>query len=157
MIELIGLLLGGTFRLVPEFLKLRTQKVDQDHELRMTQLQLEIDKARATQQLDLVHAQAGAVQAAGEMQAWADAIASQGKPSGVPWIDGLSSAVRPVLTFWWLMVLYTGYKVITIYVALTTGAPLADIAPLLMTEFDRAASGSMLSFWFVDRSLRRSK
>jgi len=155
MIELIGLALGGIFRLIPEFLKMRTAKVDQDHELRMTTLQLEIDKARATQQLDLVHAQAGAVQVAGEMQAWADAIASQGKATGIQWIDALSSSVRPVLTYWWLLVLYTGYKAITIYLALKTGAGLAEIAPLLMTEFDRTVSGSMMSFWFVDRSLRK--
>lgn len=154
MIELIGLALGGIFRLIPEFLKLRTQKVDQAHELRMTQLQLEIDKARATQQLDLVHAQAGVVSAAGEMQAWADAIANQGKPTGVPWIDGLSASVRPVLTYWWLMVLYTACKAITIYLAVESQQGLAEIAAQIYTEFDRAVASSMMSFWFVDRSLR---
>lgn len=63
----------------------------------MTQLQLDIDKARAAQQIDLVHANTTAAITAGEMQAWGDAIRLQSTPSGVNWIDGLSASVRPLL------------------------------------------------------------
>ena len=155
MIELLGLLGGGLFRLLPEVIKLFTAKRDADHEYRMTELQLKIDQARATQAIDLAHAQAEIASAAGEMQAWAEAMRGQGTPSGVPWVDAVSSTVRPFLTYWWCVVLYSGAKLIGIAVAVQAAAPLGTLAPLLVTEFDRTVIASMLAFWFVDRSLRK--
>jgi len=51
-----GGILGVVARLLPEVFKLFTLKKDQDHEYRMTQLQLEIDKARAQLEIDKIHA-----------------------------------------------------------------------------------------------------
>lgn len=155
MIELLGLLFGGVFRLLPEVLGLFRQKRDADHELRMTELQLRIDEARAKHALDLAHAQAEIATAAGEMDAWAEAIRAQSTRSGVPWVDALSSSVRPVLTYWWCLVLYTAAKIITVIVAAQSGVPLGEFASIVVGEFDRMVIGSIFSFWFVDRSLRR--
>lgn len=157
MIELLGLVFGGVLRLAPELLKLVTAKRDQAHELEMTRLQLEIDKARAEQQIDLVHAQGAIASDTAEMAAMVEALKAQAAPSGVPWVDALSASVRPVLTYWWCLALYTGCKAITVIVAVGGGAGLAELAPLLVTEFDRTVIGSIFSFWFVDRSLRRGK
>lgn len=156
MLTLLSMLGGGLFRLLPELLKLFSAKRDADHEYRMTQLQLEIDKARATQQIDLAHAQAAIAADTAEMAAMTGALVAQAQLTGVGWIDGLSSSVRPVLTYWWCLVLYTAYKVITLSLALQAGAGLAEIAPLLVTDFDRSVIGSIFAFWFVDRSLRKS-
>lgn len=157
MFELLSLIFGGALRLLPEILKLMSAKGDQAHELQMTKLQLEIDQARATQQIDLVHTQGAIAADAAEMSAMVEALKAQGSPSGVPWIDGLSSSVRPVLTYWWCLVLYTAYKAITVMVAIQGGATLAALAQLLVTEFDRMVISSIFSFWFVDRSLRRGR
>ncbi len=157
MIELLSLVFGGVLRLVPEFLKLKNAAAEQAHELRMTQLQLEIDKARAQQQIDLAHVQASIAADQAEMAAMVAALKAQGQRSGVKWIDGLSSSVRPVLTYWWCMVLYTAGKAIVIAVALQGNATLASLAPLVVTEFDRSIIASIFSFWFVDRALRRGK
>jgi hypothetical protein len=155
MIELLSMLGGGIFRLLPEITGYFKAKGDRDHEYRMTQLQLQIDQARAQQQLDLVHAQAAIEADRSEMQTLAETIKAQAIPSGVTWIDALSSSVRPVLTYWWCLVLYTGYKAITMTTALDGGASLAAVAPLLVTEFDRSVIGSIFAFWFVDRALRK--
>jgi hypothetical protein len=155
MIELLGLLFGGAFRLLPEVFKVFAAKREADHEYRMSELQLKIDQARAAQAIDLAHAQAEIAANAGEMQAWADAIRAQAQPSGIRWIDALSSSVRPVLTYWWVLGLYSGAKGIAIVVAFQAGATLDAFAALLVTEFDRTVIGSILSFWFVDRSLRK--
>lgn len=155
MIELLGLVFGGVFRMLPELLGLFKAKRDADHEFRMTELQLKIDEARAKHALDLAHAQAEIAAAAGEMSAWAEAIRSQSQPSGIGWIDALSSSVRPVLTYWWVMGLYTGAKLIQIVVGFQEGVALDAFVPILVTEFDRTVIGSILSFWFVDRSLRK--
>jgi len=155
MLTLLSMLGGGLFRLIPFFVDFFKQKNDADHEYRMTELQLKIDQARATQQIDLAHAQAEIAANAGEMQAWADAIKGQSAPSGVGWVDALSASVRPVLTYWWCLVLYTAAKMIIIVSALQADMPLAAFAALLVTEFDAAIIGSLFSFWFVDRALRK--
>jgi hypothetical protein len=154
MIELLSLLFGGLLRLAPEVLKLVNAGKDQAHELQMTRLQLDIDKARADQQIDLVHAQGKVAENAAEMAAMLEALRGQGNPTGVPWIDAISASVRPVLTYWWCLCLYSGYKAITVGVAIAAGMKMGDLALLLITEFDRNVIASMISFWFVDRAMR---
>lgn len=157
MFELLSLIFGGLLRLAPEVMKLFTAKQDQAHELRMTTLQLDIDKARASQQIDLVHAQGAMATDSAELAALAEALKSQGQMTGVPLIDAINQSVRPVLTYWWCMVLYTVYKVVAIAL-LCQGAPtLAQVQDALVTEFDRMVIASIFSFWFVDRSLRRGR
>ena len=155
MIELLSMMGGGVFRLLPEVLKVWNAKADHAHELAMTQLQLQIDQARATQQIDLVHAQAAIAADTAQMAALSEALRAQGQPSGVAWVDALSSSVRPVLTYWWCLCLYTSAKVSGLWIALAAGNSFEQIAPLLVTEFDRMVIGSIFAFWFVDRSLRK--
>ena len=157
MLELLGLVFGGVLRMLPEVLKLFTAKSDQAHELAMTNLQLEIDRARAQHNLDLAHAQGEIAANTAEMAAMVEALRAQATPSHVPWIDALSSSVPPVLTYWWCLLLYSAYKAITVGVAVHEGATMGMLAPILVDEFDRMVIGSIFSFWFVDRSLRRGK
>jgi hypothetical protein len=169
LISLLGGGLGALLRFVPEIFKLFAEQKDRDHEFRMTQLQLEIDRARATQQLDLVHAQGELAVQAGEMDAYIEAIKAQQQPSGVRWVDAMNASVRPVITYWW-MALMSVYKLvmfviasIEIYVALQAAHSLAETAPLLgafvnkvWTPDDAAILAMILGFWFVDRSIRKN-
>src|SRR5690606_36201099 len=100
MLELLSLIFGGVLRLAPEVLVFFKAKNDQAHEHRMTLLQLDIDKARAQQALDLAHAQHAQAMDKADMDALVAALQAQAAPSGVRWIDALSSSVRPVLTYW---------------------------------------------------------
>jgi hypothetical protein len=156
MMSLIAMLGAGVFRLIPFLVDFFKEKREAEHEFRMTELQLKIDQARATQQIDLAHAQAEIAANAGEMEAWSKAIGDQGKPTGVGWADALSASVRPVLTYWWCMVLYTAAKVIAIMVAFENHSTLTVFAGILVTEFDTAIIGSIFSFWFVDRAIRKT-
>ena len=155
ILTLLGGGLGGLLRFVPEILKLFTEQKDRDHEFRMTQLQLDIDKARAAQAIDLVHAQGEAAQAAGEMQAYVEAIKGQGNMSGVPFIDALNQSVRPVITYWW-MSLFTVYKIATIVAACMAWTTLDDFIGKLWTAQDAGILAMILGFWFVDRSIRKN-
>ena len=155
MIELLGIVFGGLARFVPHLVKLWHERREQDHEYRMTELQLKIDEARARQALDLVHANSAAAIASSEVAAWGEAIAAQSRPMGVRWIDALSASVRPVLTYWHCLILYTTAKAATAILAYQGGAGALHVVAGLVTEFDRTLIGSMLSFWFVDRSLRK--
>ncbi len=155
MLTLISMLGGGLLRLIPFLADLFKQRSDQSHELAMTQLQLQIDQAHATQAIDLAHAQASIAASAGEMAAWSEAIEGQSTVTGAGWVDALDASVRPVLTYWWCLALYTAAKVVAIMVAWRAGTPLAAFAAILVTEFDTAIIGSIFSFWFVDRAIRK--
>lgn len=154
MLELIGMLGGGLFRLFPFVVDFFKARSDQAHELAMSTLQLQIDQARAGQALDLAHAQAGIALEQGEMDARLAAIKSQGQPTGVPWVDALSASVRPILTYYWCVGLYGTSKVLMAAIAWSEKSPLAAYLQILTTEFDRGVIASILGFWFVDRALK---
>ena len=50
------------------------------------------------------------------MQAYIEAIKGRARTAACPWVDALNASVRPVLTYWW-MLLFTIYKVATIVAA----------------------------------------
>lgn len=155
MIELIGLLAGGIFRLMPEVIKFFTVAKEQKHELAMTELQLRIDTARSQLRIDEVHAGANAAEQGTWAAALQDAIKAQGQPSGVGWADALSAGVRPILTYWHCLVLYTAHKAALMYMAIQAGVSTAAGIANSFTEFDQMIVASIFSFWFVDRALRR--
>ncbi len=154
LLTIIGGSIGGLLRFVPEILKLFTDAKDREHEYRMTQLQLEIDRARASQAIDLVHAQGAAAAQAGEMQAYLEAIKAQAQQSGVPWADALNAAVRPLVTYWW-MALFSLYKLATLSAAWQQTTGLTEFASSAWTAQDAGVLSMILGFWFVDRSIRK--
>jgi hypothetical protein len=149
ILSLLGGGLGGLMRLAPEIIKLFTLKKDQDHEFRMTTLQLQIDQARAAQEIDKIHANEMLEGMRGEMSAYTEALKGQGQMSGVKWIDGLNQSVRPFLTYWW-MILFTIYKVNVIY----NSNSLSEFMVNLWTTNDAGILSMILGFWFVDRAIK---
>ena len=154
LLTLLGGSLGGLLRFAPEVLKLFSDQKDRDHEFRMTQLQLDIDKARAGQAIDLVHAQGDMAEQAGMMQAYVEAIKGQGRMTGNKAIDALNQSVRPVVTYWW-MLLFTTYKLCTIGAAIFAWTTFGDFLDKLWTAQDAGILSMILGFWFVDRSIRK--
>jgi len=169
LLSLLGGGLGGLLRFVPEIFRLIADQRDRDHEYRMTELQRQIDEARAKQQIDVAHAQGEMLVAGKEMDAFVEAVKGQWQPTGVPWVDALSASVRPVVTYWW-MALFTVYKMamfviasIEIYIALRAIETLAQAIPVLgkfvdtvWTPQDAGILAMILGFWFVDRSIRKN-
>lgn len=154
ILTLLGGGLGGFLRFVPEIIKLFTEQRDRDHEYRMTRLQLDIDKARAAQAIDLVHAQGEVATAAGELQAYIEAIRGQSQLSGVRWVDAMNASVRPVVAYWWLM-LYTIAKIATVTSLISDSATLSAFVDTAWTDNDAGVLSMILGFWYCDRSLRR--
>jgi hypothetical protein len=103
MIEtLLGGLLGGAFRPAPEFLKWLDRKGERGHELAMQDKALEFEKVRGASRMAEIGASADAAWNAGAMEAFKEAVAGQGRPSGVKWADALSTSVRPIITYWFI-------------------------------------------------------
>jgi len=158
MIELLGggifgSLLGGLFRLAPEVLKWLDKKNERTHELQMFTQQCQLETLRGNQKLAEIGAQHGAAVDAGVMDAFNSAIEQQTEMVKVAggWAASLSASVRPVATYWILVL----WSFAHIWFALTVSAPPADVFKLIMTpDFSALVSGT-LNYWFLDRTLSK--
>lgn len=152
MIEtVLGSLLGGVFRMAPEILKWVDRKDERKHELALFDRNLEADKLKAqTAQL-----QADAQVNLAEIEALVAGTRAQGERSGVAWADAINTIMRPLITFWWVIVLYTAALTAQYSVLVAAGVDhLQAILQLWGTE-EKAIVASIIAFWFVDRSLRK--
>lgn len=157
MIEtLLGGLLGGAFRLAPEFLKWLVRNGERSHELSMQDKAIEFEKIRGAQRMSEIGASADAAWNSGAIEAFKEAIAAQGRPTGVQWADALSSSVRPIITYW-LMALYCAAKTVAFVAALNVGAGWGAAVLAAWSEADQALWAGVLNFWFLGRVFDRVK
>jgi len=152
---LIGTLLGGVFRMLPEVLKWLDRKDERAHELSMFDKQLTADKMRADAQQQALQTQADTIMGGAELAAMIAATNAQATKSGVKWVDAISSLMRPLITFWWVIVLYSTALVARFWVLVSMGTPHIDAIVMLWGVDEKAIVASIISFWFVDRSLRK--
>ena len=156
MIEtLLGGLLGGVFRVVPEILKFFDAKNERAHELSMQDKAMEFQKIKGDQRIDEIETQGQADWDKGALDTLKEAIVGQMK-SGVAWIDGLSSSVRPIVTYWF-MALYCAAKTAVFITAINAGSPWTDAIKLSWTEADQALWAGILNFWFLGRCFDKVK
>lgn len=155
MIEtLLGGLLGGAFRLAPEFLKWLDRKGERGHELAMQDKALEFEKLRGASRMNEIGASADAAWNTGAIEAFKEAVAGQGRPSGVKWADALSTSVRPVITYLF-MALYCTAKATAFFAALNSGASWVIAVQAGWTDADQALWSGVLNFWYVGRVWER--
>lgn len=154
---LIGSALGGAFRLGQAWLETREKQRDRDHEFRMTELQGQQAFAAAEARLREVGLQGEIAVTGQEIAALVDGIKSQAfeARSAGGWVAALSATVRPLTTYA-LLGYYGAIKAALIAAAWTTDGAVASIAAS-WSEGDMAILSSILSFWFVDRSLRHAQ
>jgi len=152
MIEtILGTLLGGAFRLIPEGMKLFERKDERKHELAMFDKQLQADLQRGKIALD----QADMAMGTADIQAIIEATKAQAAPTGIGWVDALSSSVRPIVTYL-VLGLYMVHKYAVLSEALNSGTSFLNMAVGMWGADDMSLLSSILSFWFVDRTLRKS-
>lgn len=154
MFELLGLLGGGVMRLLPMVVDFFKQGRDLKYELLRMEKEAELEKLRAQFRQDEIAAVSNAQVDASWAQGLVEATKAQAKVTGDKWLDRLNVSVRPVLTYFWCVAMYGSHKAVLIYVAIVEKTPLKDLAPVILTEFDRAVVGSIVGFWFMDRAIR---
>ena len=158
MVEaLFGTLLGGLFRLAPEILKWLDKKDERKHELSMMEYQLKADELRGKIAIDTINAQTEALIGVSEMNAIIEATKAQAVQTGIKFVDAINALMRPLITFWWVLVLYTVSVGVQYYMLLKNEFSAGTAVLMVFGPDEKSIAASIISFWFVDRSLRRKR
>ena len=158
MVEaLFGTLLGGLFRLAPEILKWLDKKDERKHELSMMEYQLKADELRGKIAIDTINAQTEALIGVSEMNAIIEATKAQAVQTGIKFVDAINALMRPLITFWWVLVLYTTSMGVQYYMLLKNEFSAGTAVLMVFGPDEKSIAASIISFWFVDRSLRRKR
>jgi hypothetical protein len=147
--SIIGGLLGGVFRLVPEVFKFFDAKNERQHELDMQDKQLEFAKLQGGQQIQEAQIQQDTV----DIGALKDVLVAQSALTGNKFIDGLNASVRPFVTYM-LLCLYLTFKYSLGYTMYNSNMAILDIAKALYTTDDQALLWGIINFWFLDRVIK---
>lgn len=161
MIELLGGgvlggLIGGLFRLAPELLKWMDRKNERKHELDMFKERCNLEKHRGDQRLAEIGAQRDADVDNGVLAAFQAAIDSQAQMAAAAggWVAALSASVRPVLTYY-LLVMYGAAKTCFMVMSFSSGVPLAEVIASNWTVNDATLLAGVINYWMVDRTLSK--
>lgn len=158
MIEtLLGTLFGGLFRMAPEVMNHMDKKNEREHELKMLSAQNEADAARSANHLAEINATGINALNLAEVAALTEGAKVQGQLTGVKWVDGFNALMRPLLTFWWAIVLYTA-ALIAQFIVITNSGDVSYVNAVikLFGVEEKALVSSMISFWFLDRTIRKN-
>lgn len=157
MIELLGILFGGIGRLAQHWLDLRDKDKERQHELNMFDKQATLQDKKYAADASMRQMDAAAAESAAEwaaLQAGVMAQAEEAKAAGGI-VAKFSAAIRPFLTMYHAVLIYTVVKIAQFYLMVTGGMPVAQSIVALYTEFDKALCGTMVSYYFLDRGLRK--
>ena len=153
---ILGSVLGGVFRLVPEVIKYFDKKNERQHELAMFDKQCDLEKVRGQIRLEEIGAQRDMAVDVGVMDAFKAAIDQQtemAKAAG-GWVASLSASVRPVMTYY-LLVLYGVAKTAAILLAYFAGQPMLEVLKSAWTVDDMALLSGVVNYWILDRTLAK--
>jgi hypothetical protein len=138
------------------WLELRDKDKERSHEAVMYDKQIAIADKRFAHDSDLRRMDAAAADASDEWAALTAVVQAQSDEASKTggWVAALSASVRPITTYW-LLALYTMAKVFSIVISIDGEEPFLLAVRAVYTDTDAALLSSILSFWFIDRSLRK--
>jgi hypothetical protein len=155
MIEtLLGSLLGGVFRIVPEVMKLWDAKNEREHELAMLGKEMEFAQIKG----EISMREQETTLMGKELDAMTEALKEQGETARASgqFISAISAAVRPLVTYWFVT-LYSIVKLASILMAVDAGAEWKEVLVSSWSEDDMALLMMVLTFWFVGRVWDRTR
>lgn len=146
---ILGGLLGGALRAVPEVLGFLDKKNERAHELALGDQQYRVAELQFQAQREVKDLDVEQSQFISAFQAIKEGITAQAVKTGIAWVDAVSSLVRPAITAW-VFALYSAVKVASLYVALKTMGT-ADAVLSIWGPNDEAMLSTIVMFWFVGR------
>jgi len=151
---LLGSLLGGVFRVVPEVMKLWDAKNEREHELKM--LGKEMEFAQIKGEISMREQQN--VLMGTELSAMTEAIKEQGQTARAAgkFVAAFSALIRPGVTTWFV-VLYSLVKIATMVMAFEDNANWKEVLINSWSQDDMAMLMMILTFWFTGRVWDRDR
>lgn len=148
ILTILGGLMGGVFRILPEVIKLFDKVSERKHELELLKAEMEFAKIRG----EIMMKQAEAAMTVAELDAMSAAIQEQGQTARAAgkFVAALSALVRPLVTYWFVF-FYSAVKIITISLALEQNGNWKEVIVSAWTVDDMAILMMILTFWFVGR------
>ena len=145
---LLGSLLGGVFRVVPEIMKMMDAKNERAHEALM--MDKEMDFAKIKGEINMRQVEAAMTVA--ELSTMTEALKEQGETARAagPFVAGISALVRPVVTYWFV-ILYSAVKIASMVTAFDGGANWKEVLVSSWGAEDMSMLSLVLTFWFVGR------
>lgn len=167
MIEtLVGALLGGIFRTIPEIMNFFDKKNERTHELSLQDKAYEFQKLSGQQKVDEIAVQGQQDWNVGALEALKAAISSttiEYKPTGYRLVDMLmaftvffNTSVRPFVTYIFVGI-YIIAKICLIIQAVQHGENLGAMATVMWTADDQGLLAGILNFWFLGRVFDKVK
>jgi hypothetical protein len=153
---LLGSIFGGLFRLAPEVLKFFDRKNERQHELKMFEQQCQLEAQRGAQKLQEIGAQHAMAVDTGVLDAFGAAIQQQtemAKAAG-GWVASLSASVRPVVTYWILLV-WTLVHLWFGWTSYRAGMDPTEVFKQVMSADFAALVGGILNYYFLNRTLEK--
>ena len=153
---IFGSLLGGIFRLAPEVLKFFDKNNERQHEMAMFSRQCELEQLRGQQKLAEIGAARDAAIDVGVMDAFNAAINQQAEMAKAAggWAASLSASVRPVVTYW-VILLWSFVHLWFAWNAWLQGAAPREVFETMMTADFMALVSGTINYWFLDRTLKQ--
>lgn len=153
IISLLSMLGGGLLRLLPELFGFLNKRTDNAHELAMLDRQFQLEQSRAASRQALAEFQGGVDETLALLGAQSAALNGQMQLSGIRWADALNVLVRPLATYY-VLLMYGVAKLAMFMVARAAGIGGWDAILKIYDAEDRAILSGILAFWFVGRALR---
>ncbi len=147
MMTLLGSLLGFAASAFPEILKLQREKEDRKHQLAMFDRQVELQKLGHTQKLDELNINAD-IKETEQVYNYAN------RDSGVHWVEGLQSSVRPVITYAFFLV-FAVVKIAALRSLAADGLELAEALQAIWDTETQALFAAVMGFWFGSRQIQK--
>ena len=150
---LLGGVFGGLLRLAPEVFKIFDKKNERAHELAMLNAEMEFARMKG----EIVMRQTEAAISVEEMGAIGKAFQEQSKTAQAAgkFVAAISALVRPTVTYAFVTA-YFAVKLAAYLMALEQGGEWKEVILRLWTDDDVTILFSILSFWFVSRTIDRN-
>lgn len=153
-LTLLGGGLGGLLRLAPELFKLWDRANERKHERDMFDKHLAADKQRSDLAVTEAKARGQITLDVAGLEALKAAITGQSQITGNRRMDAFNSSVRPVLTYYWCIGLYSLALVAQFWLLNKGGNSAADAILMLWGPEEKVIVSGMINFWFLDRVIK---
>lgn len=142
---ILGGALGGILRLAPEVLNYLDRKNLRKHELAMA------DKHQATEQV-----KTDGEFAVKAVDALSEGIKVQGQQTGIKFVDGWNSIMRPLIATQWVVLLYPGYLLALWHQLVAQNYNKIDAFVQVFGMDEKAICSGIITFFFLNRVIAKA-